>query len=199
VFHVNRWAAAFLNTNGMDANGMDAAGTDAACDLERLKVLSAALKQASRRLSGVTAARDAEKLLRENTGAEFEKPIRFIALIISKNYFHRADAIIAAIESRLDEQMGILNVTVESASVTDSALEEKLREMIREKTGASGVRLRVTTAPELIAGYRMRIGGLCIDASLAKKLKKMAGVLADSGRAAAGAVTPKRSFNGTVQ
>jgi F0F1-type ATP synthase delta subunit len=177
VFHVNRWAAAFLNTPG----------TAAAGDLERLKVLSMALKQVSRRLSGISAAQDVEKILRENTGTEFDKPIRFIALIISKKCFNHTDAIIAAIESRLDEQMGILNVTVESAAAVDSAIEEKLREMIREKTGVSGVRLRVTAAPELIAGYRMRIGGLCIDASLARQLKKMTEALSGSGQAAVGA------------
>jgi len=163
VFHADRWAAAFINS----------AGTDAGAELERLKALLTPLKPVSKSLFGLSAAKRLEDLLRHNTGADFEMTIRFISLLVSKNRFRRIDSIIAGIEKRLDEQNGVLDVTVEASSAIDSAAEDALKKMIRERTGAAAINMKIKTVPELIAGYRLWVGGLCIDASLRGQLEHM--------------------------
>jgi F0F1-type ATP synthase delta subunit len=56
----------------------------------------------------------------------------------------------------------------------DKTFEENLRKQIQEKTGAADVKLSARIVPEILGGYRLRIGGLCIDASLKGQLAKMA-------------------------
>ena len=163
MFHADRWAAAFINSPGRDTEA----------ELERLKVLASPLKPVSKSLFGLSAAKRLEDLLRHNTGAEFERVIRFISLLVSKNRFRHIDSIIAGIEKRLDEQNGILDVTVEAPSAIDSAAEDALKEMIRERSSAAAVNMKMKIVPELIAGYRLWIGGLCIDASLRGQLEQM--------------------------
>jgi len=173
VFHADRWAAAFIDSPGKDADA----------ELERLKALASSLKPVSKSLFGLSSAKRLEDLLRHNTGAEFERVIRFISLLVSKNRFRYIDSIIAAIEKRLDEQNGVLDVMVEAAVVADSAAEDELKKMIRERTGAAAINMKTKTVPELIAGYRLWIGGLCIDASLRGQLEHMMADLSDGGAA----------------
>jgi F0F1-type ATP synthase delta subunit len=102
--------------------------------------------------------------------------------LVSKNRFRHIDSIIAGIEKRLDEQNGILDVTVESAVAADSAAEDTLKKMIRERTAAAAINMKMKTVPDLIAGYRLWIGGLCIDASLRGQLEHMMADLSDGGQ-----------------
>ena len=173
MFHADRWATAFINSPGRDTEA----------ELERLKALVSLLKPLSKSLFGLSAAKRLEDLLRRNTGADFERTIRFISLLVSKNRFRYIDSIIAGIEKRLDEQNGVLDVIVESATVADSAAEDALKKMIRERTGAAAINMKTKTVPELIAGYRLWIGGLCIDSSLRGQLEQMMADLSDGGAA----------------
>jgi hypothetical protein len=105
---------------------------------------------------------------------EAEYAVRFLSLLVRKNLFRRhVDSIIRQIERRLDEQKGILEVIAEYATPPDEGFEEYLKKEIREKTGAAGIRLRTRRRPELLGGYRLRIGGLCVDASLRGLLANM--------------------------
>jgi ATP synthase F1 delta subunit len=176
VFHADRWAAAFIN----------AFDTTAAAELERLKTLMPALMTVSKELFGQFRAQRLEKILKEYTGAEFDKTIRYISLVVSKNRFTCINLIIAEIEKMLDERNGILDVIVESAAATDSAFEGMIKKMICEKTGARGINLKIKTVPALIAGYRLRVRGFYIDASLRGQLGKMSVDLADGNFAAIG-------------
>jgi hypothetical protein len=121
-----------------------------------------------------------ESLLREGPGAagfgpEAEYAVRFLSLLVRKNLFRRCvDSIVRQIEKRLNEQKGILEVTVECAASPDSGFEEYLENEIRKKTGAPGIKLLTRRKPELLGGYRLRIGGFCVDASLRGQLANMA-------------------------
>jgi F0F1-type ATP synthase delta subunit len=55
----------------------------------------------------------------------------------------------------------------------DSGFEAELARLIREKTGAANVKMKTSVRPELLGGYRLRIGGFYIDASLKGQLAKM--------------------------
>ena len=181
MFHADRraarWATAFINVLGKDAGAQ----------LEYLKALRPALKPVLRDLSGLSAAKQLEKVLRGHSGPESEMTIRFVSLMVSKNRFGSIDSIIAGIEQKLDEQKGILNLTVETAAAADSTLKSELEKMICEQTGAAGINMKLKVVPELIAGYRLRIAGLCIDASLRGQLNTMTKLLSGSPAAAGAA------------
>jgi F0F1-type ATP synthase delta subunit len=170
VFHPEHWAEAFIN----------ALGADAEKGLACLKALIPPVKSVHGALFGRTAARELERLLRDGakeagfSGREAEYAIRFTALLIEKNQIERIDLIASNIEKRLDKLKGVLEITAESAAPMDKTFEENLRKQIQEKTGAADVKLSARIVPEILGGYRLRIGGLCIDASLKGQLAKMA-------------------------
>jgi F-type H+-transporting ATPase subunit delta len=175
VFHGNRWAAAFVTALGENAG----AGFDC------LKTMAVPLKAVSGVLFGYSAARRLETILRESAGSRANKEIsleyaiRFICLLVEKNRFKYIDLVINKIEEHLDARKGILAVTVESASPLDSVFTEKLKQRIIEQLGAAEVKMKTVQIPALLGGYRLRIGGFYIDASLRGQMEKMKTDLAE--------------------
>ncbi|MDR0444237.1 MAG: F0F1 ATP synthase subunit delta [Treponema sp.] len=168
MFHVDRWAGAFFAVLGENA---DAAFL---C----LKALAPPVKSVHGVLFGHSAAAELEKILRESAAATettqaVEYAICFICLLVEKNCFRYIDLLLTKIEQTLDERKGILDVTVESAAPPDSGFEEGLTRMIKEKTGAAGIKIKTNIKPELLGGYVLRIGGFYVDASLKGQIEKM--------------------------
>jgi len=182
MFHAGRWSEAFLTVSGADANEAFLC----------LRALCAQVKTVHGVLLGHTASAKLEKILRESACATFsgdaaksgasrseetpavEYAIRFLCLLVEKNCFKYTGLLLQRIEQDLDEQNGILNVTVESASPLESGFEKELTLMLKDKTGAAGVKMRTTVRPELLGGYLLRIGSHYIDASLKGQLENMA-------------------------
>ena len=177
---------AFMMTLGENA------GEGFAC----LKALVKPLKGASGVLFGYSAARRLETILRESCAAintstvsvntntvngntfafnvnAVEYVIRFITLVVEKNRFRNIDMILRRIEESLDAKNRILSVTVEAASPPDDAFEGELRRRIIVQTGAADLKMNTVLIPSLLGGYRLRIGGYYIDASLKGQMKKM--------------------------
>jgi len=167
MFHATRWAAAFLAVSGENS------GSTFLC----LKALSVPVKSVHGVLAGHGAAAELEKILRESAGAEaspsVEYAIRFICLLVEKNCFRYIDLLLQRIEQKLDEQKGLLDLSLEAAFPLDSGFEKELEQMIKEKTGASGVKMKTSVKPELLAGFLIRIGGFYVDASLKGQLEAM--------------------------
>jgi ATP synthase F1 delta subunit len=174
MFHAEPWSAAFINVLGKNADE----------GLAGLKALATPLKPVSGRLLNPHAAKWLEKMLREsindsglsNSVAESsvaEYVLRFICLLADKKMFRRVDSLIEKIEKQLDEQNNVLELTAESAAPMDGAFEEELKKSIARRTGSAGIKMKVTVAPELIAGFRLRSGGFFIDASLKGQLEIM--------------------------
>jgi len=63
----------------------------------------------------------------------------------------------------------------------DGGFEKELTLMIKEKTGAAGVKMKTRVRPELLGGYLLRIGSHYIDASLKGQLENMAAQLSTPG------------------
>ncbi|MDR1858478.1 MAG: ATP synthase F1 subunit delta [Treponema sp.] len=162
MFHGFRWADAFVAVLGKDA------AEGFAC----LKAMVPPVKAIPGELYGYYTARRLEKLLHSGaaaagfSGAGAVNAIRFIALLVEKNRFKYIDVILPEIEQLLDKQNGVLAVTVESTAPLDSAFEQTLKQRLAERYGAASIKLKTRIAPELLGGYRLRIGGLYIDASL---------------------------------
>jgi F-type H+-transporting ATPase subunit delta len=175
VFHGNRWAVAFVT----------ALGNNAGAGFDCLKTMVQPLKPVSGILFGYSAARQIESMLRAavltangtvSTAAEYA--LRFIALVIEKEQFKHIDLIMRKIEERIDAHNGVLAVTVESAAPLDRSFEEQLKQCITERFGASAVKLNAALIPDLLGGYRLRIGGFFIDASLKGQMEQMKADLA---------------------
>jgi F-type H+-transporting ATPase subunit delta len=73
----------------------------------------------------------------------------------------------------LNEKNGILDITVETAVELDKNFTEELVQIIKEKTGAAGVKIKTCIKPELLGGFLLRTGGFYIDASLKGQVEKM--------------------------
>ncbi|MDR1319211.1 MAG: F0F1 ATP synthase subunit delta [Treponema sp.] len=166
----NRWAAAFIG----------ACGTGADSGFLCLKAMVPALKAIPGGLFGQGAALRLEGLLREGLGdlrsaPEAEYAVRFLSLLVRKNLFRRhIDSIVRQIERRLDAQKGILEAVLECAAPPEGGFEEYLKSGIKKRTGAPEIRLLICRKPEILGGYRLRIGGFCVDASLKGLLANMA-------------------------
>jgi F-type H+-transporting ATPase subunit delta len=180
VFHAERWARAFVG----------ALDTKAEAGLVCLKKLSAEFKP----LAGVLFGRSIAKAVEASLSKEFALPeddgfdvqhqyaIRCVCLLIEKNLFRKVDVIIARIEKILNDKNGVLDVLVETAVPENKTFEDELSRMIVTHTGASRVKMRTKIVPELIAGYRLRMGGFSIDASLKSQLEQMTADLIDAKR-----------------
>jgi len=171
MFHAGRWAGAFLAVSGSNADEAFLC----------LKALAAQVKTVQGVLMGHSASGMLEKILRESAaqsaGAEtpaLEYAIRFLCLLVEKNCFRYIDRLLQKIEQNLDAQNGILNAVVEAAAPVESGFEEKLTLMIKEKTGAAGVKMKTCVRQELLGGYILRIGSHYVDASLKGQLESMA-------------------------
>ena len=167
AFHADRWAGAFMAVSGKNAD-------DA---FECLKAIAPPVKSVRGVFFGRNAAAELEKMLRVASAASpppaTEYAIRFACLLVEKNYFRYIDILLPVIERKLDEQKGVLSLSLEAASEVDGGFEKEMAQKIREKTGAADVKLKTSVKPELLGGYRLRIGGFYIDASLKGQLAKM--------------------------
>jgi F-type H+-transporting ATPase subunit delta len=166
MFHGNRWADVFVLVLGENA------AEGFAC----LKAMVSPLKAVSGSLFGYSAARRIEALLREcadTSQIPAEYPIRFITLLVEKNQWRHIDEILQKIEERIDIQRGSLTVIAETMFPMDGAFEKELKENIIKRLGAADVNIKTHLVPELLGGYRLRIGGFFVDASLKGQIEEM--------------------------
>jgi len=178
-WRATRWANAFLAASGKD--------TDEA--ILCLKALVEPIKSAQGVFLGNDASVKLEKYLRESAEAAYnggfssglEYAIRFICLLVEKRCFQHIDSLINLIEKTIDKKNGILYVTVQAAVEPYSEFKKELAKLIKEKTGAAGVKLETEIKPELLGGYLLRIGEFYIDASLKGQLEKMTADLISVG------------------
>jgi len=173
AFHTERWAGAFLAVCGEDAD------ETFLC----LKALVVPVKSVHGIFFGREASVKLENILRESSVTEgnnlleripaVEYAIRFICLLVEKHYFKYIDSLLKRIEQRLDEQKGLLAVTLETAAPIESSFTEELAQMIKERTNTAGVKIKTCVKPELLDGCILRTEKFYIDASLKGQIDKM--------------------------
>jgi F-type H+-transporting ATPase subunit delta len=202
MFFADRWALAF--TSALDAvsgnTGQPEAGLNLEEGLALLKVFVPCIKKIPGHISGRGPAMRVEAMLRSASGMGIasdqgpvphipHKPIdgnaaledrraevviRFISLLIRKDGFKHADAVIRKIETVLNKRKGVVQISLETVFPLEEDFEERLKSMIRQRTGAAEVRLKIRENPALLGGYRLTVGSSLIDTSLAALLQKMA-------------------------
>jgi F-type H+-transporting ATPase subunit delta len=102
----------------------------------------------------------------------------FFQLLIKKKRIRHVNSVIAEIKNILDKKRGIVTVFAEYASPLEEEFESILCEIIKKRIGASGVNLIGKVNPDLIGGYRLRIGDEIIDTSIRGHLRNMEAWLA---------------------
>jgi F-type H+-transporting ATPase subunit delta len=179
MFFAGRWASAFVGASGAYAEA----------GLGVLKALIPVVGRVSGVVSGSAASLQAARLLGDAlVKAGFDpddRGMRFalgtVVLLIKKNRLRYGELLIREIEKALDRKRGILSAAVETAAPLDEEFQRALGELLRQKTGAREIRLTVTVVPELLAGCRLRMDGLSLDASLRRQIQKMAADLSAAG------------------
>jgi F0F1-type ATP synthase delta subunit len=177
AFSADRWAEAFIASCGDDA--------DAA--FESLKVMTKALDAVihlKRRIAGTDDACRVEKMVRaamkkaavDSTGVEIA--CRTLALLIRRGLFQRHQALIEEIGKALDRKNGVLNATLETVAPLSAPFRKNLEQSIKETAKAREIKLTEKITPELLGGYKLRVGTRVIDASVASFLQNMAKQLA---------------------
>jgi F-type H+-transporting ATPase subunit delta len=177
MFTPERWAEAFVNVMSREPDAVEAG-------LALLKAISPAVRSIPAIVTGTDAAARLEPMIRAalkagapdsagTPGRTEEMALRFALLLVKRGSFYHIDLLIGKIEEELDALRGFLRAGLESAFAEGEGFKKDLEERIARKTGAEGVRLDVKIIPELLGGYRLRIGGKLIDASLRAQLQKM--------------------------
>ncbi|MDR2176566.1 MAG: F0F1 ATP synthase subunit delta [Treponema sp.] len=185
MFVPSRWAQGFVNAagdTGTAARALEfvkvmgpvvlpthAAGTVEAHRLEQMFYRAfAAVPVSAAAPSGTAEMEDRSRKL----------ALSLILLLVKKNLLCCTGRVIGAIEQELDARQGILRAHLEFAQDPGAEFVEQLKKSLGIKTGAAGIRLTTSAAPELLAGCRLRIGNDSIDASLQTRLKRLGTELA---------------------
>jgi F-type H+-transporting ATPase subunit delta len=135
-------------------------------------MLRAALKEAVPNSAGALSP-VAMNQAGTNQAETEEITIRFLLLLVKRGLFGHIDRIIEKIGEELDDLRGFLRAGLESPFPPEEGFRRDLEEQLAGKTGVNGVTLEVKIVPELLGGYRLRIGSEVIDASLRALLRKM--------------------------
>jgi F-type H+-transporting ATPase subunit delta len=174
MFKSDRWAAAFTGSLGKDAD----------LGLEALKAISAWAKGLSGEMFGSACAarfealveKAAKKAKAESRPVEISR--RFTALLIRHHLFDKIDSVISEIEKIQNKAHRIITLYIESAQPLDAAAEDEICRQVKLETGAAQIKTVKKLAPELLGGYRLRIGDDVIDASARLQLQRMGRLLA---------------------
>jgi ATP synthase F1 delta subunit len=169
-FPTEKWAETFLNA--CSANGV----TDVEKAYLCFKALAEPVKSLPPIFFGHSASEELEKLMRASAGDTASDPvveyaIRFICLLVERKSFRFVNSLLQRIEQKLNEQKGVLSVTIETAAPMESDYKKELVQMIKEKMGATDVKMATRVRPELLGGYMLRIGAFYVDATLKGQLE----------------------------
>jgi len=180
MFHPGHWAAAYINS--LEVEG--ASYEDGICVLGILASWVASLPGG---VFGRTAAEEVEKLIRDGAAkinvstAAWETTLRFLVLMVAKNTVRYIDAVIGEIKKLHNKKTGVLSVSAEYALPPDGDFESRIIDTVKKQSGALKVEYSGRVNPDLIGGYRLRIGDELIDASIRSQLQQLEALLTVDG------------------
>ena len=192
MFTSASWAIAFINF--LEKGGGDpklrTEGSQLA-DIEEgvetfmaLATLAPSLQGA---ILGRAAAEKMEPLIRKGISSSGtlsyaqETAVKFFLLIVKKNAVRHIYGISEEIKKQINKRQGVVVVSVEYAFEPEKEFESRIVETIKNQLGTARVELSAQLNPDLIGGYRLRIGDGIIDASIRNQLRKMKTCLAAGG------------------
>jgi F-type H+-transporting ATPase subunit delta len=173
VFCAERWAEAFIASCSDDADNV----------FEILKVMAGGIEHIKGHIAGTADAYRVEEMVRTATekvyggiggftGAEIA--LRTLSLLVRRGLFRYRQALIEEIGKALDRKNKVISVTLETVAPLPVSFRKHLEQSIKETANASEIRLTEKIAPEIVGGYKLRIGTQVIDASVGSFLQNMA-------------------------
>ena len=175
MFNSGHWAQAFINSIEKEDGNIEEG-------LEILKTLASWVSSLPGAVFGNSAAEKAEKLIRSgiarcDISRESETAVRFIVLMVRKDSFRRIGPVTDKIQAILDKRHGVIRSKIEYAQPLGEDFEIKIKDAIKKRKGAATVELTGQLNPDLIGGYRVRIGDEVIDASVRSQLRNLGACL----------------------
>jgi F-type H+-transporting ATPase subunit delta len=181
MFLAERWAEAYVGASGVKAGAFPAGGAaeNAGEGLALFRAVLPLLREIPGEVSGSAAALRIEKMLRGAAAKAGEPPgaeaaIRLLALLVKKGNLRFGEDLAGAVEKLLDRRRGTLECVLEAAAPPEENFQAELEKALIKKTGATGVRILPRINPELLGGFRLRLGDEVLDASLRGQLEQMA-------------------------
>lgn len=104
---------------------------------------------------------------------------RFVDLLLSNYRLQHFPAVLEALETELDRRLGVATAQVTTAHRLDEEETERLRSALAGMLERR-VDLELAVDPDLIAGFRARVGSTLYDASLKGQLDRLAERLAEA-------------------
>lgn len=105
--------------------------------------------------------------------SDLEKNIKmFVALLRKNNDLSKIVKIFGEFENYRKNKKGLVDVFIESPFGIDSGEKSKIKEMVVKKTGKHP-ELKEKINPNLVAGLKIQINDLLIDASIRTKLRNL--------------------------
>ncbi|GHU21227.1 hypothetical protein FACS1894172_09040 [Spirochaetia bacterium] len=171
MFYADRWAQAFVQAAGTNA--------EEACAVLQALITGMGTQDPRNPSAVETMIRYSldNTGLKGNQGAEIA--CRVFVLLERKHFFKYRNELLAAISRIIDRNNGVVTISLESAFPVEN--EKELRQEFAEKLNTQTVVLQTSVNPDLMGGYRLRIGSETIDASLRTLTEDLARYLTRSG------------------
>ena len=185
MFASDRWADAFIAVcAGADGGVQSLDDAEYAVVREGLAVLHALYTASGRRFlqeRGLRSARKIQAMLEAALAKSgygggsrgVDAAVSTLFLLVKKQYFKHSGSLCTAIDKRSKELAGILDVTVETPSEAAAGFLEGLKAALIRQKGVKNVEFEQKTEPELLGGYRVRIGGERFDYSMAGEINRL--------------------------
>jgi F-type H+-transporting ATPase subunit delta len=186
MFLAERWAEAFVYAAGAFDGGADIAGPEESIKNAReglafLRAVFPLIREIPGEVAGSAAAFRLERMLRAAAAKSavektpgLEAALRLTVLLVKKDGLRFGDAVTGAIEQIIDRRRGLLEGVLESAAPPEENFLEDLKKVLIKKTGAREIRILPRIRPELLGGFRLRLGDEVLDASLRGQIRQMA-------------------------
>lgn len=105
--------------------------------------------------------------------------VRFALLLLDNYRLHHLPAVLDALEMELNGRLGVSIARVTTAQPIDDEQAERLRRVLATLLDQD-VELELSADPDLIAGFRARVGSTLYDASLRGQLDRLTQQLAEA-------------------
>ncbi len=134
---------------------------------------------ASRVLPVARRAASLERILKGRVG---DLTLRFLQVLNQKGRLGHLPAIAAALDRRVQEKLGRVEVDVYTAAPIGPDALRQVRERLRAQLGREPV-VHPYTEPAMLGGIKLQIGDQLVDGSLATRLRRFRDRLATDGAA----------------
>jgi F-type H+-transporting ATPase subunit delta len=183
VFEASQWAAAYRNECEKQAKRMGRA-PDLTSGLDFLRAVVPALAKKAELIGGASSAAQVDRFIGAaakeagladtiEKSTEIRAARALLFLLIRQNCFQCAGALIASMQKLVEASSKTLQARLDAAREPESAFLDKVRAALAAQTGDVAVNLTVKVRPDLLGGFRVQVGSVLLDYSIAGQLAQL--------------------------